>query len=56
MRSKINIQQTFKAIRQLPLEISFEQVEAWVRQEPIAPTLNLFQRIKARLLRWLEIS
>lgn len=34
MENEKTIRQTFRAIRQLPLEVSFQQVEQWVRQQP----------------------
>lgn len=34
MQRNINTSKTFEAIRQLPLAISFQQVEFWVSQQP----------------------
>lgn len=38
MKQPLNIKNTFQHIRQLPLEVSFEQVEQWVLQEPMIET------------------
>lgn len=35
MNQDLNMTKTFQAIRQLPLEVSFEQVQQWVQQEPL---------------------
>lgn len=43
---KISIAKTLREMRKLPLEVSFEQVEDWVRQQPI---LDLKPRS-----RWME--
>lgn len=53
MKDKIDFQKTFKAIRQLPLEVSFQQVEAWVRQQP-EHRADLLSRIKWRFGRWFD--
>lgn len=35
MKKSINITKTFQQIHQLPLEVSFEQVEQWVLEQPL---------------------
>lgn len=47
MPSKINIRQTFRAIRQLPVEVSLKQVEQWVQVQTIQKhPLPLFVKLK----------
>ncbi|MEO1514160.1 MAG: hypothetical protein AAFV95_04080 [Bacteroidota bacterium] len=36
---KHSLQERFEAIRQLPLEVSFQQVEQWVREQHTKPSL-----------------
>jgi len=45
---KISISKTLKEMRKLPLEVSFEQVEEWVCQQPI---IELESR--SRWMEWL---
>ncbi len=35
MKNEKAISRTFQALRQLPLEISFQQVESWVRKQTV---------------------
>ncbi len=51
MNRKINIRQTFQAIRKMPLEVSFEQVERWIIIETPKP-ISFFQKIKSILKRY----
>ena len=51
MARKINIQKTFEAIRQLPLEVSMQQVELWVRQRPFKSP-GLLERVKWHFTNW----
>lgn len=37
---KSNLHNTFQHIRQLPLEVSFAQVEQWVKQQPVVDIKN----------------
>ncbi len=45
---KISISKTLKEMRKLPLEVSFEQVEEWVRRQPIVEL-----KPRSRWMKWL---
>jgi len=50
MKRMISYPKTLKAIRQLPLEVSFDQVRYWVEQHPLSKNqdqVNWWARIKA---------
>lgn len=53
MKRLINTSQTFRAIRQLPLEISYKQVEAWIRSQQIeSRPLSLLNKLKHWWKHW----
>lgn len=40
MKRRISTPKTFRQLRQLPLEVSFEQVQQWVQQYPLVDPPN----------------
>jgi len=50
MQRTIHIRKPFQAIRQLPLEVSIEQVETWIQEVPLTSPPSLWARIKTFLL------
>ncbi len=37
MKRPVNIKSTFREIRKLPLEVSFEKIESWIIRQKIEP-------------------
>jgi len=49
MKNFTSIDQTFKAIRQLPLEVSFGQVKKWINE---LPAISHAKKTEAQKTKW----
>lgn len=58
MKRKINLSKTFSTLRELPLEINFEQVEQWVNNtsKPPKPINKWLYTWLLKLVSWRPFS
>lgn len=53
MRKNIDLEHTFEAIRQLPIDISLEQVKQWITKERQQP-IRFSTKINWRFFKWFD--